>query len=288
MIDRPPDAKAASINVQVSPANQPLGDSGAAFALPGITIPDGMGYISQTILDPLPWLTPSVVAFLGGPGQPGDGGLQVVTMYEWPVPYLNASDLQKTALETLHVSRLQTDALLALRELPFTVVGRGAEPPDFLIKLGDNHLGLECTVLADSRRRTVEGLFSRIRQRILKEPRGNLSHLAGYNVIAWFVREDSLAADQLPHRVSDTEAIDALVSGLRRLRPGRPGEPVGPPSDYTQKLSQMGVVSSGYGCLFYAVPMQAAVRNVLLCSHGIRVGVPVRIDSYCHQSHRRA
>ena len=160
MINRPPDAKTASLHVEAGPPIQrPLEDVGAQFSLPGITMPDGMDYVSTMILDPLPWLSPSVFALVGGPGQPEDGGLQVATMYEWPVPYLNASRLQKSDLESLHVARLQTDARLALRHLPFSVTGRGAEPPDFLIELRKQQLGLECTVLADSRRRTVEGLY---------------------------------------------------------------------------------------------------------------------------------
>jgi hypothetical protein len=219
------------------------------------------------ILDPLPWLSPWVFALVGGPGQPEDGGLQVATMYEWPVPYLNASRLQKSDLESLHVARLQTDARLALRHLPFSVTGRGAEPPDFLIELRKEQLGLECTVLADSRRRTVEGIFSRIRQRLLEEPRQNLSHLAGHNVVSWFVGEKSLAANRLPHRANDRDALEALVKGLRQLRPGEGGQAVGPPSDYTAQLSRMGVVSSGYGCLFYAIPMTAATPATSFFAH---------------------
>jgi hypothetical protein len=268
MMQRPPDAKAVTFDVEAGPAIQrPLEDVGAEFSLPAITIPDGMNYISRTILDPLPWLSPSVLAVVGGPGLPGDGGLQVLTMYEWPVPYLNVSHLEKSDLERLHVARLQTDARLALGHLPFVVTGRGGEPPDFLIELRKQQLGLECTVLADSRRRTVEGLFSRIRQRLLEEPRQNLTHLTGHNVIAWFVGENSLVANRLPHRANDHEAIEALVTGLRRLRPGERGEAVGPPSDYTAQLSRMGVVSSGYGCLFYAVPMRAATPVTPFFAH---------------------
>jgi hypothetical protein len=267
MINRPPDAKSASFHVEAGPPVQRLlEDVGLEFSLPGITIPDGMNYVWNTIIDPLPWLSPSVLALVGGPGQPPDG-LVVATMYEWPVPYLNASQLQKSDLESLHVARLQTDARLALGHLPFEVTGRGADPPDFLIELRKQQLGLEFTVLADSRRRAVEGLFSRIRQRLLEEPRKNLSHLAGYNVVAWFVGEESLAADRLPHRVNDHEAIEALVKGLRQLRPGEGGQAVGPPSDYTAQLSRMGVVSSGYGCLFYAIPMKAATPATSFFAH---------------------
>ncbi len=267
MINRPPDAKAASLHVEAGPPIQrPLEDVGLQFSLPGITIPDGMNYVWNTILDPLPWLSPSVFALVGGAGQPPDG-LQIATMYEWPMPYLNASHLQKSDLEHLHVARLQTDARLVLGHLPFVVAGRGAEPPDFLIELRKQQLGLECTVLADSRRRTIEGLFSRIRQRLLEEPRKNLSHLAGHNVIAWFVGENSLAADRLPHRANDRDAIEALVKGLRHLRSGEHGQAVGPPSDYTAQLSRMGVVSSGYGCLFYAIPMKAATPATSFFAH---------------------
>jgi hypothetical protein len=89
----------------------------------------------------------------------------------------------------------------------------------------------------------------------------------GHNVVAWFVGEESLAADQLPHRVNDHDTIEALVKGLRQLRPGERGQAVGPPSDYTAQLSRMGVVSSGYGCLFYAIPMKAATPATSFFAH---------------------
>ncbi len=142
MIDRPPDAKAASFDIEAGPPIQrPLEDVGAKFSLPAMTFPDGMNYVSRMILDPLPWLSPSVFAVAGGPGQPGDGGLQLLTMYEWPVPYLDVSHLQKSDLEHLHVARLQTDARLVLGHLPFVVACRGAEPPDFMIELRKTQLG---------------------------------------------------------------------------------------------------------------------------------------------------
>jgi hypothetical protein len=62
MISRPPDAKAASLHVEAGPPIQrQLEDVGLQFSLPGITIPDGMNYVWNMIIDPLPWLSPNAV-----------------------------------------------------------------------------------------------------------------------------------------------------------------------------------------------------------------------------------
>jgi hypothetical protein len=229
------------------------------LSLPSVKVPEGMTYISSSVVDLLPWVSPSIVATVGGPGLPGDGGTQVLISYEWPVPYFNAISLMgKAALESLHVARFQADAQLATGELPFTLSGRGAEPPDFLVNFGRGEVGLECTALTDLRRRRVEGLFSRIRARLLREPRESWQRIAGHVIVAWFVDEDSLTPDQLPHKGTDLPAIDALVEKLRGLTPGEAGQAVGQPSDYIRELQEMGVVSSGYGCLFYALPMHEA------------------------------
>jgi len=220
-----------------------------------------MNEITETVVDLLPWLSPSVFAIVGRPGKPEDGGEQILACYEWPAPYFSAHEaIEKAELELLHVSRCQSDLVLASSDSSFAVVGRGAEPPDFSIELsGAHHAGLECTVLADSRRRAVEGLFSRIRSRLIKEPLQRWKHIAGHVIVAWFVGEDKLQADQLPHKSSDEQAIEALVERLSRFEPGSASEPLGQPSDYVQSLQRMGVVSSGFGCLFYALPMHETV-----------------------------
>jgi len=258
-VERPPGAASFGYSISVGPevqSNRVIG-----ISLPNVTVPEGMNVIYASIVDLLPWFSPSVVATVGGPGLPGDGGLQVLVTYEWPVPYFNSVTLlPKPDLESLHVARFQCDVQLASGDLPFTVLGRGDEPPDFIVSgARDRELGLECTVLADSNRRTVEGLFSRIRQRLIQESRVGWKHLAGHVIVAWFVKEDSLVPDQLPHRFSDDKAIEALVEKIKGLRPGRTGDPLGQPSDYAQRLQEMGVVTSGFGCLFYILPMHEAV-----------------------------
>lgn len=227
--------------------------------LPGFKIPDGMTELNP-VVDILPWMSPSVVAFLGRPGLHDGGGEQILICYEWPIPYFSVHKaMDKGELELIHVSRLQSDLRLASGR-SVAVAGRGGEPPDFLVDLSSGRrIGLECTVLADSGRRAVEGLFSRIRSRLIKEPIHEWSRIAGHLIVAWFVTEDELLPDQLPHKSSDDDAIEALVERLSHLKPGSPGEPLGQPSDYSKALQKMGVVSSGFGCLFYALPMKDAV-----------------------------
>jgi|ERR1039457_1245409 hypothetical protein len=189
---------------------------------PAFTAPEGMNEITEVVVDLLPWLSPSVFAVVGGPGHPEDGGEQILVCYEWPIPYFSEHQaLEKEELEFLHVSRCQADLRLASSSQSFAVVGRGAEPPDFMVDLpSGHHVGLECTVLADSRRRAVEGLFSRIRSRLIKEPLHRWRRIAGYLIVAWFVGEDKLLPDQLPHKRSDEEAIEALVERLSRFEGG--------------------------------------------------------------------
>jgi hypothetical protein len=102
-------------------------------------------------------------------------------------------------------------------------------------------------------------LFGRIRSRLASEPREKWDKISGYVIVAWFIAEDKLLPDQLPHRRSDEEAINALVDRLGRFEPGSDGDPVGQPSDYVRELQAMGVASSGFGCLLYALPMHEAV-----------------------------
>lgn len=237
--------------------------------LPGFTAPEGMNEISEFTIDVLPWMSPSVVAVVGGPGRAEDGGEQILVCYEWPIPYFVAHRaLEKNELEFLHISRCEADLRSVSSKQSFAVAGRGAEPPDFLVDLSDGHqVGLECTVLADSKRRAVEGLFSRIRSRLMKEPLHRWKRIAGYVIVAWFVGEDKLLPDQLPHKKSDEEAIEALVDRLGRFEPGTTGDPLGQPSDYSRALRNMGVVSSGFGCLFYALPMHEAVPATDFFTH---------------------
>jgi hypothetical protein len=228
--------------------------------LPGFTVPEGMTEITERVVDLLPWLSPSVFAIVGRPGLTQDGGQQILVCYEWPIPYFSGPVRDKDDLELLHVSRCQADLRQASSTRSFAVVGRGAEPPDFLAKLDSGRrVGLECTALTDARRRAVEGLFSRIRSRLMSEPLHKWQSIAGHLIVAWFVGADKLLPDQLPHKRTDKDAIDALVERLSRFEPGSPGEPLGQPSDYGQALQKMGVVSSGFGCLFYALPMYEAV-----------------------------
>jgi hypothetical protein len=259
-VQRP--AKAATFSPQIT-VEPEVRTKGTKYELPfpALTVPEGMNEITEVVVDLLPWLSPSMFAVVGGPGRPQDGGEQILVCYEWPIPYFSGHQvLEKDELEFLHVSRCQVDLRLASSSQSLAVVGRGAEPPDFLVDLSGGHqVGLECTVLADSRRRAVEGLFSRIRSRLIKEPLHRWRRIAGYLIVAWFVGEDKLLPDQLPHKRSDEEAIEALVERLGRFEPGSPGEPLGQPSDYSRALQSMGVVSSGFGCLFYALPMHEAV-----------------------------
>ncbi len=259
-MQRPRNAETFAPHLKMGP---PVQGEGREYQLsfPAFTAPAGMTHISQTVADILPWLSPSVFAIVGGPGLPGDGGEQILVCYEWPVPYFSTQQaMEKEQLELIHVSRFQTDLRLASHSQSFAVAGRGGEPPDFLVDLrGGRQIGLECTVLADSKRRAVEGLFSRIRARLVKEPLHRWSNIAGHLIVAWFVGEDKLVPDQLPHKGSDEEAIEGLVERLSLFKPGSSGEPLGQPSDYRQTLRRMGVVSSGFGCLFYALPMYEAV-----------------------------
>jgi hypothetical protein len=256
---RPPEAAMFKPQFAIGPEVKTKGTL-YELSFPGFTVPDGMETF-QVVVNMLPWMSPSVFAVVGGPGLAEDGGEQILVCYEWPVPYFSGHQvLGKNELELLHVSRFQTDLRLASSSRSFAVVGRGDEPPDFLVDLsGGRRIGLECTVLADSGRRAVEGLFSRIRSRLISEPLDRWRHIAGHLIVAWFVGEDKLLADQLPHKRNDDEAIEALVKQLGRFKPGSPGEPLGQPSDYSQALQRMGVVSSGFGCLFYALPMHEAV-----------------------------
>ncbi len=222
-IPRPPGATMFVPQLTIGPEAK-TEDSLHEIPLPGFKVPDGMTELNP-VIDILPWMSPSVVAFVGHPGLREDGGEQILVCYEWPIPYFSGHQaMDKDELELIHVSRLRTDLRLASSGRSFAVVGRGGEPPDFLVELpSGRRIGLECTVLADSGRRAVEGLFSRIRSRLIKEPIHEWSRITGHLIVAWFVAEDKLLPDQLPHKSRDDEAIEALVEQLGRLKPGSPG-----------------------------------------------------------------
>lgn len=236
------------------------GNGEVQMSLPNVAVPDGMTTIEHQIVDTLPWFSPSVVSVIGRTDLPQSGGLLALVTYEWPFPYFfTANPISKENQELIHVERFRTDVATATGKLPFEALVRGKEPPDFFAQTSRGSIGVECTVLPDNKRRRVEGLFSNIRQRILSQPRENWSRLTGHVIVAWFADESSFAPTKLPHKVSDSDAIGALMESLSRFTPGIGGDGLGQPGNFTHALERMGVASSGLGCLFYAVPMHNAV-----------------------------
>jgi hypothetical protein len=141
---------------------------------------------------------------------------------EVPIQSLQ-KDVTKDELERACLARLISD-LAARRIASWSVVGRGADPPDFIVNDNGNELGVELTSYTSAQRRQAHAEFRRVRADLLRVGPAKFEHLSGHLLYYW--SHESLRPGSLVHRSDRSSIVDGL--SVYRIAPpvlGSPAEP---------------------------------------------------------------
>jgi hypothetical protein len=117
----------------------------------------------------------------------------------------------KEVLERAQLEKYRLDHLLHLGSVPFEVVKRGNEPPDFIVSGAGGDWGVDCAALALEDRRRAESLFNRLVKRLAEHGQRAWDNLAGCIVHLEFISKTKLppARDDV---TLDTEIETDLAS----------------------------------------------------------------------------
>lgn len=164
--------------------------------------------------------------------------------------------------------------MVATGDHAFRDVQRGSDPPDATVLTDAGRIGVECTSLTIADRRGAHDLFLKLRQRIQTTDGAHFAKLAGHVIYVWFRDADLPDGPPiLPHRRSDTAALNALMQALAEYTPDDEAlqQPAGRAAPETLTMP---LTDTDEGARFYAVPLTgAAPGSVLYTLAGLDIGL---------------
>jgi hypothetical protein len=226
-----------------------------------VRVPDG-ARLDKITFRPLPW---SASAVMGLVGATVDGAPMLAIGTEWPLSWLRTiQPLPKFDLELLHLRRFSSDQVVATGDHAFRDMQPGGDPPDVTVLTDAGRIGVECTSLTIAERRGAHDLFLKLRQRIQTIDGAHFAKLAGHVIYVWF-READLPDGPpiLPHRRSDSAALDALVHALAEYTPDDEALRQ-PPGELAPETLVMPLTDTDEGARFYAVPLTGGAPGSML------------------------
>jgi hypothetical protein len=226
-----------------------------------VRVPEGATVDAITFL-PLPWTASATTALTGATA---DGAPMLAIGAEWPMSWLRTIEpLPKFHLELLHLRRFSTDQAVATGHHAFSDVQQGNDPPDATMLTDAGRIGVECTALTVADRRGAHSLFLKLREHIQKTDGVRFAKLAGHIVYVWLRKADLPDGPPiLPHRRSNTDALDALVLALAEYTPDDEATQHSPGQGASDTLT-MPLADTDQGARFYATPLTGGVPGSMM------------------------
>ncbi len=208
-------------------------------------------------------------------------GEEVLTVgFEFPTEHFSVTEqMDKEENEKLQLERYRTDLLIRGQPVP-TKIGRGNEPPDFIMEgVVGGPVGLDFTRFSVTERMASQAAFRRFRKMLLNEPREDFIHLTGHVVYLKYGDPRKAGAAGQPHTRNQTGDTDALIAALRdyRIDPsmGR-GEVQKGRSPAKVRFGQK---KAPDGTRFHAVPMTTGIpSSPFFLATGFEVGLSYQTD----------
>lgn len=123
------------------------------------------------------------------------------------------ADVDKERLEEIHAQRLVSDIVRTDPKADWQLLGPGGDPPDYMVRVGQEELGLELTVFTAQDRRRGHAEFRRVRASLLDAGPLGFEHLRGHLVYFW------VDTSERPGGVAQAVDRSEIVEGLRDFLP---------------------------------------------------------------------
>lgn len=233
-----------------------------------VVVPAGFRH-DGVVTSLLPWHAPSFSALVGEK----DSQPALAVMMEWPAVWLRTAEpIEQYDQEWLLIRRFSADHAIATGgSHAYAQVEPGANPPDATVATANGTLGVEATALTVEGRRTVHSLFLELRRRVQMSEPAAFPKLIGHVIYIWFERPGVVGL-RLPHRRSDSEALDSIVEDLAKYEPVIGLTPQGRPE--VGDTLDLGCNRVSADATFSAVPMlQAVPSTVLFTIAGFEIGL---------------